>query len=163
MVVQDSFQQLPQRGTAEEAINAPCFSYPELTNVLLLKPGIGQNIAMYALPIARISFLVLILTFQIQSPSLFSKSSPYFVSCSGDAEMKVLSVENPEQTNVLTLKPGVDENIAMHTSPIARNFLLVLISTVQAPSPSFFFSKSLRDSLLFICYRQHSFPCGPTE
>ena len=127
MVVQDSFHQLPQRGTADEAINAPCFSYPELTNVLLLKPGIGQNIAMYALPIARISFLVLILTFQIQSPSLFSKSSPYFVSCSGDAEMKVLSVENPEQTNVLPLKPG-GQNIATHASPTARNFFPLLYS-----------------------------------
>jgi len=30
----------------------------------------------------------------------------------GHKKIKVLSVENPEQTNVLTLKPGVDQNIA---------------------------------------------------
>ena len=38
-------------------------------------------------------------------------------------EIKVLSVKNPELTNVLPLKPGVGKNIAMHASPIATEFL----------------------------------------
>ena len=36
-----------------------------------------------------------------------------------------LSVENPEQTNVLLLKPGVGQNIAAPVLPTARNFFLV--------------------------------------
>ena len=35
-------------------------------------------------------------------------------------------------------KPGVHQNIAMHYSPTARNFLLVLISTFPVHSSSFF-------------------------
>ena len=55
-----------------------------------------------------------------------------------DAEIKVPSVENPELANVLPLKPGVDENIAMHALPTARNFFFVLILTFPVDSPSFF-------------------------
>ena len=54
-----------------------------------------------------------------------------------DAEIKVLSVENPGLTNVLPLKLGVGQNIAMHASPTARNYFLVLISTFPVHSPSF--------------------------
>jgi len=43
-----------------------------------------------------------------------------------DTEIKVPSVENPELANVLLLKPGVDENIAMHALPTARNFFLFI-------------------------------------
>ena len=44
-------------------------------------------------------------------------------------EIKVPSIEKPELTNVLPLKSGVGQNIAMHASPTARNFFLTLIST----------------------------------
>ena len=54
-----------------------------------------------------------------------------------DAEIKIPSVENPELTNALPLKPGVCQNIAMHASPTTRNFFLVLILTLQVHSPSF--------------------------
>ena len=36
-----------------------------------------------------------------------------------DAEVKVHSVENPELANVLSLYPGVGQNIATHASPTA--------------------------------------------
>lgn len=44
-----------------------------------------------------------------------------------DAEIEILSIENPELTNVLPLEPGVGENIATHASPIAEDFFPVLI------------------------------------
>ena len=37
----------------------------------------------------------------------------------------VVVVENPEPTNVLLLKPGVDKNIATHASPTDRNIFFV--------------------------------------
>ena len=55
-----------------------------------------------------------------------------------DAEIKTPSVENPELTNVLLLKPGVEHNVAMHASPSARNFFLVLSSAFLVHSPSLF-------------------------
>ena len=54
-----------------------------------------------------------------------------------DTEIMVSSVVNPELTNA-PLKPGVGQNIAMHASPTARNFSLVLISASPVHSPSFF-------------------------
>ena len=45
-----------------------------------------------------------------------------------DAQIKVPSAENLELSCVLALKPGVGQNIAMHASPTARSFLLVLIT-----------------------------------
>ena len=57
-----------------------------------------------------------------------------------DAKIKVPSVENPELTDVLPLKPGVGQIIAMHASHTARNSFLVLILTFPVHSPSFFFS-----------------------
>ena len=50
------------------------------SKVLPLQPGIGQNIAMHALPAARDFVLELISTFLVHSPSFFSKTSPKF-SC----------------------------------------------------------------------------------
>ena len=38
-----------------------------------------------------------------------------------DAKIKVLSVGNPELTNVLPLKPGVGQKVATHVLPAARN------------------------------------------
>ena len=46
----------------------------------LLKPGVGQNIAMHALPTARNFLLLLISTFPVHSPSIFFRSSPYFLA-----------------------------------------------------------------------------------
>ena len=51
-----------------------------------------------------------------------------------DTEIKVPSVENPELTNVLPLRPGVGQSIATHASPAAMNFFLVLISTFPVHS-----------------------------
>ena len=45
-----------------------------------------------------------------------------------DAEIKILSAENLELTNILPLKPGAGWNIPTHTSTTARNSLLVLHS-----------------------------------
>ena len=52
------------------------------------------------------------------------------VLCTAYAEIKISSVENTELTNVLPLKSGLGQNIAMHASPTARNFFLVLISAI---------------------------------
>ena len=56
-----------------------------------------------------------------------------------DAEIKILSVENPGMNYVLLLKSGVVQNIATHASPIDMNFFLVLISTFSVYSHPFFF------------------------
>ena len=48
-----------------------------------------------------------------------------------DAEIKVPSVKNPELTNVLPLKQGVSQNIAVHALPTVRKVFLVLIYTFQ--------------------------------
>ena len=53
-----------------------------------------------------------------------------------DAEIKVLSVENPGMNYVLLLKAGVVQNIAMHALPTNMNFFLVLTSTFPIQSPS---------------------------
>ena len=53
-----------------------------------------------------------------------------------DAEIKVPSVETPELTNVLPVKPAVGQNIAAHVLLTARNFFLVLISTSAVHSSS---------------------------
>ena len=85
---------------------------PELTSVPAFMPGLGLNIALYASPAAKNFFLVLISTFP--------------VTRSGTLRTQILrtpSVENPELTNVLPLKPGVGQNIVMHASPAATNFL----------------------------------------
>ena len=59
------------------------------------------------------------------------------------AEIKVPSFENQELTNVPLLKPGAEQNIATHASPIARNLSLVLISAVLVQSPWFFSAQIL--------------------
>ena len=41
----------------------------------------------------------------------------------------------PEPTNVLSLQHGVGQNIAMHASPTAMSFFLVLICTFSVHSP----------------------------
>ena len=38
-----------------------------------------------------------------------------------DLEIQVPTVENLAQSNVLHLRPGVGQNVAMHAAPIARN------------------------------------------
>ena len=44
-----------------------------------------------------------------------------FVPLYTDLEIQVPSVENLAQSNVLHLRPGVGQNVAMHASPIAIN------------------------------------------
>ena len=41
-----------------------------------------------------------------------------------DAEVMVPSIKDPELPNVFPLKPGVDQNIAMHASPTAKGVFL---------------------------------------
>ena len=55
-----------------------------------------------------------------------------------ETEIKIPSVENTEPTNVLPVKSGLGQNIAMHASPTARKFFLVLISAIPVHWPSFF-------------------------
>ena len=62
---------LPQSGTADAEIKVPSDEILELTNILPLKPGVGQNIAIHASPTARNIFLVQISTFPVHSPSFF--------------------------------------------------------------------------------------------
>ena len=59
--------------------------------------------------------------------------------CTAVAEIKAPSLENPELTNVLPLKPGVDQNKATHASPTARNFFLrkVKVHGVPLNAPAF--------------------------
>ena len=57
---------------------------------------------------------------------------------SADAEDKVPSAENPGLSEVLSFKPGLGHNIAMHASPNARIFFSpFLISTFLVHSTSF--------------------------
>ena len=57
-------------------------------------------------------------------------------------EIKVPTVENPELTDDVPLKPGVGQNITMHALPTAWNFFPVLISAFPVHSPSFYFRSS---------------------
>ena len=51
------------------------------------------------------------------------------------AESTALFTENPELSNLLSLKPGVGQKTALDDSPAARNFtLLMSIFPVQATS-----------------------------
>ena len=58
---------------------------------------------------------------------------------SADAEINVLSVENPELSKVLSLKHGVGQIIASPASSAARNCAF-LISALPIHPTSFFFS-----------------------
>ena len=51
--------------------------------------------------------------------------------------MKVLSAENPKLSAVLSLKPGVGQNIAKHASPTAGNLSLAVYYLLSLPSTSF--------------------------
>ena len=108
-----------------------CHSFvekPELTSVPAFTPGKGQNIALYASPTAKNFFLFLISTFPVTRSGTLRTQ-----------KLRSPSAENPELTNVLPLKPGVGQNIAMHASPAATNFFLVLISTFTFIFFFFFF------------------------
>ena len=87
------------------------------------------------------------------------KELPQKNPCSGsnaDAEIRSLCSEH-RAAKVLPLKPGVGQNTAMHASPAAWNFLLVLISTLQVHSPTLLFSSAY----IFNCTNcgKCSFPC----
>lgn len=55
-----------------------------------------------------------------------------------DAEIKIMSIENLELSQVLSFKVGVDHNVASHASSTARNFAF-LISAVPVFFSDFFF------------------------
>ena len=57
--------EFPWWGTADAEIKVSSVENPELKGSLPLKPGVGQNIAMYASPFARNSFVP---NFYIPSP-----------------------------------------------------------------------------------------------
>ena len=65
-------------GTVDAGIKVPSVENPEVTSVFPLKPREGQNIARHASPTARSSFLLLISTFPVHSPSFFSNPFPTF-------------------------------------------------------------------------------------
>ena len=67
-------------GTVDAGIKVPSVENPEVTSVFPLKPREGQNIARHASPTARSSFLLLISTFPVHSPSFFFKSFPYILA-----------------------------------------------------------------------------------
>ena len=47
-----------------------------------------------------------------------------------DLEIQVPTVENLALSNVLHLRPGIGQNVAMHASPIATNDKLLSLSSV---------------------------------
>ena len=51
--------------------------------------------------------------------------------------IEVHSVENPDLTDVLLLKPGVGHGVHTQASLTSRNFILDLIFTIMVHSPSF--------------------------
>ena len=59
-----------------------------------------------------------------------------------DIEIKIPTVENPELTDDVPLKPGIGQNITTHALPTARNFFPVLISAFPVHSLSFYFRSS---------------------
>ena len=68
-----------------------------------------------------------------------------------DAEINVSFTENPEQTNVFSLKAlGRLEYIATHASSVAKNVFLILIFNFPVPSSPFSFFKIL--SLRFVLF-----------
>jgi len=68
-----------------------------------------------------------------------------------DAEINVSSTENPEQTNVFSLKAlGRLEYIATHASSVAKNVFLILIFNFPVPSSPFSFFKILSLHFLFV-------------
>ena len=70
----------PQWVTADvQIIMSDSVGNPELLKVLPLEPGVGQNVALHALPTAGDLFLMS--TFPILSVSFSSVSSPKFFSC----------------------------------------------------------------------------------
>ena len=69
-----------------------------------------------------------------------------------DAKNKVPSVENPELTNVLPLKPGVGQNLAVHALSTARNFFLVLDNLYFPVHSSSFFSNLLSFFFLLLFF-----------
>ena len=75
-----SYSPLLQWGTVDTEIKVPYVENPELTNVLPLKSGEGQYVALHALPTARNYFLVLISTFLVHSPSFLSLQILYFLT-----------------------------------------------------------------------------------
>ena len=82
----------PQWGIAHAEMKVPPAEYLYLLKAFLLKSAIGQNMTSYASPAARKS------TFSGHSTSFFPNPLPNFYPQWGtaDAEIKVLSVENPE-------------------------------------------------------------------
>ena len=64
--------QYPQWGIADTEIKVPSVENTELTSVLPLKLGVGQNIATHASPAPGDFFDVLTSTFKVHSPSFFS-------------------------------------------------------------------------------------------
>ena len=71
-----------QWGTADVEISNPSVENPELTNVLPLKPELGQNIAMHALTAARSFFPCPNLYHPGPFTLIFSRSSPnFFYNC----------------------------------------------------------------------------------
>ena len=99
----------PPWGTAD-AVKVPSVENRELTNVLPLKFGVGRNTAMHASPTAGNFFLVPNSTFPVHSLFLFFfllfLSFFFFFLFFFFFFFKVPSVENPELTNVLPLRPG---------------------------------------------------------
>ena len=73
-----------------------------------------------------------------------------------DTEIKAPSAVNTELLTFLSLKPGVDQNIAMHASSTARNFSL---SNSNLHSPfNFIFFKILPS--FFFCVRYDVIDAG---
>ena len=112
------------------------------SNVLLLKPVVGQYIAIHATLTARDFFLAY---FYPSGPftSIFSKTSPDF-----SLRTQTLN-SHPVRTqslNVLPLKPGVGQYIAIHATLTARDFFL--ISTFRSIQLHFFQNLSR----FFLCW-----------
>ena len=93
--------------------------------VLPFKPGVGQYIAMHATLTARDFFLA---NFYRSGPftCIFPKVLPSVSPRSGELRTQKLKshLVRTQSLNVLPLKPGVGQYIAMHATLTARDFFL---------------------------------------
>ena len=136
-------------------------------NVLPLKPGVGQYIAIHATLTARDFLLAYFYPSSPFTCIFFPKLLPSFSPRSRELRMQKLKshLVRTQSLNVLPLKPGVGQYIAIHATLTARDFFLAYFY----PSSPFtcIFSKISPDFVLFcffaLAVANTWFLCRPAE
>ena len=75
-------------------------------------------------PIPRVPFITIVASLGLPAELSRELHSLRRLKDTTEQKIKVLSVENPQLPDVLPLKHEVGQNIAMHASPTAMNFVL---------------------------------------